>query len=277
MEDIGAVGKFGTNKDQGYAFRALADVLAVVQPAMAKHRIHIAPFAIHDYLIEKGTTRSGSINFHVTMRVEFRIYAHDGSYVPVVAIGEALDTSDKASNKAMSAALKYGITQAFVIPERNRDTDTENESLEVLDPLFAALDALGLAGQERGKWCESVLGRPVPAPEDLTKVDVERLIAAAKKQAESKGQAVAEKPSAPATIPPATPASQTAVKASKEQIAALCAVMNKIGIKTRPDVLAWINTKISPSKVDSRLDLTPTEAKKCIEIAETEVNDKSKE
>ncbi len=56
-------------------------------------------------------------------------------------------------------------------------------------------------------------------------------------------------------------------KASKAQITALCAAMTHMGIKERPAVLAWINERIAPRKVESRLDLTPDEASKCIELA----------
>jgi hypothetical protein len=58
-----------------------------------------------------------------------------------------------------------------------------------------------------------------------------------------------------------------AAKASKAQITALCAAMTNLGIKDRPAVLAWINERIAPRKVESRLDLTPDEASKCIELA----------
>lgn len=66
-------------------------------------------------------------------------------------------------------------------------------------------------------------------------------------------------------------------KATKEQITALCAVMTKLGIKERPAVLAWINERIAPRAVESRLDLTPDEATKCIEAADAQLNPKAAE
>lgn len=70
---------------------------------------------------------------------------------------------------------------------------------------------------------------------------------------------------------------EPSTKASKEQITALCAVMTKIGIKARPEVLAWINERIAPRKVESRLDLTPDEALKCTDAAKTIENEQRKE
>jgi hypothetical protein len=66
-------------------------------------------------------------------------------------------------------------------------------------------------------------------------------------------------------------------KASKEQVTALCTVMTKAGIKDRPAVIAWINKQIAPRSVESRLDLTSAEASKCIDEAETLVNEANKE
>lgn len=80
-------------------------------------------------------------------------------------------------------------------------------------------------------------------------------------------------------VQPSKPSPQPAdlPKASKEQVTALCTVMTKIGIKERQAVLAWINERIAPRTVDSRIDLTPDEAKNLIDLAETTFNDSKKE
>jgi hypothetical protein len=68
---------------------------------------------------------------HVIQRIEFRFYHRDGSFVSCVTTGEAMDSGDKACNKAMSAALKYALIVEFCIPEEDPDADTENSSPEV--------------------------------------------------------------------------------------------------------------------------------------------------
>lgn len=55
-------------------------------------------------------------------------------------------------------------------------------------------------------------------------------------------------------------------KASPEQIKALCAAMNGIGIKDREDVLSWCEERIG-RKVGSRKDLTAPECSKLIDDA----------
>lgn len=43
-------------------------------------------------------------------------------------IGEAMDSGDKASNKSMSAAMKYALTESLMIPTYEVDRDTEEAS-----------------------------------------------------------------------------------------------------------------------------------------------------
>ena len=64
------------------------------------------------------------------LTVQHRFYAHDGSFIDVVTIGEAMDSGDKASNKAMSAAMKYALIELLAIPTEG-DNDTENQTHEV--------------------------------------------------------------------------------------------------------------------------------------------------
>ena len=60
------------------------------------------------------------------------------------------------------------------------------------------------------------------------------------------------------------------IKASPEQVKALCTAMTHIGIKDRAAVITWINERIAPRAVESRLDLTPAEASKCIDAAKAQ-------
>ena len=54
------------------------------------------------------------------------MYAPDGSNVSGTLIGEGMDSGDKASNKAMSIAMKYFCFQTFMIPtEEMKDPDAE--------------------------------------------------------------------------------------------------------------------------------------------------------
>ena len=70
----------------------------------------------------------GKTLFYITVDAEYDfVAAKDGSLHTVKVFGEAMDRSDKATNKAMSAAYKYACFQTFCIPTEG-DNDTENNS-----------------------------------------------------------------------------------------------------------------------------------------------------
>jgi hypothetical protein len=134
MKEVGGIGKTRANTQQNYKFRGIADVTLACQPLMAKHGVHVAPYRVVADTLYERTTKSGGFNAHVRQRIEFRFYHSDGSFVSCETTGEAMDTGDKASNKAMAAALKYALTVTFCIPEEDPEMDTEAHSPEVAGP-----------------------------------------------------------------------------------------------------------------------------------------------
>src|SRR5690606_18056375 len=74
---------------------------------------------------ETRQAKSGGDLFYITVEAEFDIVsAEDGSSHTVRTFGEAMDSADKATNKAMSAAYKYMAFQTFCIPtEGDNDAD----------------------------------------------------------------------------------------------------------------------------------------------------------
>ena len=67
----------------------------------------------------------------MTVEAEFDfVSAEDGSRHTVKTFGEAMDSGDKATNKAMSAAYKYAAFQAFSIPTEG-DNDADAQTHEV--------------------------------------------------------------------------------------------------------------------------------------------------
>lgn len=119
MKDIGAVAKTRKNEQQKYSFRGIEDFYQAAHPAMITHGIFCAPRVEERdiYRFEK-TNEYGKVTtwIHATLRVCHRFYAPDGSSVDVVTVGEGLDNSDKASNKAMSGAMKYALIELFCVP-----------------------------------------------------------------------------------------------------------------------------------------------------------------
>jgi len=112
------------NVQQGYAFRGIDDVYNALSPLLAEHGLCILPRVLSRQC-EERQTKAGSTLFYVTVEVEFDFVAsEDGSKHVVKTYGEAMDSADKATNKAMSAAFKYACIQAFAIPtEGDHDAD----------------------------------------------------------------------------------------------------------------------------------------------------------
>ncbi len=127
-----ALAKSGITKNrqaQTYKFRGIDDVYNAISPLLGEHGLCILPRMIHRDCQERLTAK-GSAIFYVTVEAEFDfVAAEDGSCHIVRTFGEAMDMSDKATNKAMSAAYKYACLQAFAIPTEG-DNDTENQNIE---------------------------------------------------------------------------------------------------------------------------------------------------
>jgi hypothetical protein len=116
--------KVQENKFDKYKFRGIDDVYNALAPLLAQNRLCILPRIINRKCEERKSQKGGAL-FYVTVDAEFDfVAASDGSTHTVKMIGEAMDRSDKATNKAMSAAYKYACFQTFCIPtEGDNDAD----------------------------------------------------------------------------------------------------------------------------------------------------------
>jgi hypothetical protein len=118
-----------------YKFRGIDDVYNSLAPLLAKHKLSILPRVQSRSVIER-TTLKGTVLFYVTVEVEYDLVSsEDGSKHTIKTFGEAMDSGDKATNKAMSAAFKYACLQSFCIPtEGDNDADaTEHKDIESED------------------------------------------------------------------------------------------------------------------------------------------------
>jgi hypothetical protein len=125
------------NQQHGYSFRGIDDVFNALSPLLAEHGLCILPNVLSRDCVERQT-KSGSALFYVVVEVEFHfVSSMDGSRHIVKTFGEAMDSADKATNKAMSAAYKYAALQAFSIPTEG-DNDADAKSHEVAKPKSVA-------------------------------------------------------------------------------------------------------------------------------------------
>lgn len=136
MKDIGPVSKDQKNSAQGFKFRGIDQFVNAVHPALVKHGIFVTTEVL-DYTselkeVERSSGKRG-VDKHVAIKMKYTFNAEDGSSISSTVPAEGLDSGDKATNKALSAALKYALIQTFQVPtedmeEADKDSPTINSA-----------------------------------------------------------------------------------------------------------------------------------------------------
>jgi len=211
MEDLVPIAKGRRNAQQGYSFRGIDDIYNALHPLMAKYRIYCLPEVL-DREVQERTTQRGGTLLYTRLKVRFvLVCSEDGSSVQGVVEGEAMDSGDKSSNKAMSAAMKYFYLIVFAIPtEGENDADattppdtrprreaqqqlseeaksvfdrkdaeaSQNTSAPGLPELLELCDRFALKDMHKDAWCKHF---KVTRLEDLAEEHIQAIIAKIKK------------------------------------------------------------------------------------------------
>jgi hypothetical protein len=153
LATIGIVKDKRNSQGAGYNFRGIDDVYNAIAPLLAKHGLCILPRVLARECVER-TSKQGGALFYITVEAEFDfVSAEDGTKHTVKTFGEAMDSGDKATNKAMSAAYKYACFQAFSIPtEGNNDSDESETQEKTLPTLTNARFAQAVERIKEGKY-----------------------------------------------------------------------------------------------------------------------------
>lgn len=108
-----------------FKFRGIDDVYNALSPLIAKHGLVIAPRYSDRAFVERKSSNGNSL-FYITVTGHFDFISMvDGSKHTVTTFGEAMDSGDKGTNKAMAIAHKYALLQVFAIPTEG-DNDPDN-------------------------------------------------------------------------------------------------------------------------------------------------------
>ncbi|MCI0194190.1 single-stranded DNA-binding protein, partial [Cronobacter sakazakii] len=144
------ISKDRTNTQQNFKFRGIDQVYNALAPALVNHGLLILP-RITERTVTERVTQKGGVLFYVVVKAEFDfVSTKDGSVHTVVTYGEAMDSGDKATNKAMSIAYKYAAFQAFCIPteETAIDADAEVHHIQPADADTILAEFTQYAGAE---------------------------------------------------------------------------------------------------------------------------------
>jgi hypothetical protein len=115
------IAKSRTNTKDDYQYRSIDDVLSRLAPLLAKHRLCVLPRVLRrECTKQTGLSQEALFNVHVVVSYDL-VSSWDGSRHKVRASGEALDPSDKATAKALSAAFKTAMLQTFCVPVGNAE------------------------------------------------------------------------------------------------------------------------------------------------------------
>jgi hypothetical protein len=120
MLDVTSIGKKDFNDFHKFSFRGIDTVIENVGPSFRTHGIVVMPEVRHIDSIEL-TSKDGKRKRSVTLTVAYTFHGPAGDSITAVVPGEANDTEDKATSKAMSVAFRTALLQVLSVPTNERD------------------------------------------------------------------------------------------------------------------------------------------------------------
>lgn len=129
--EVGMIEKTGKNQQQGYGFIEHAEVVASIRPQLEKYGVIIMPETVGRTIERCEVTRSNGkqgIDIHVTVISRYTVINADNPDERFVCEwdgGEAIDSSDKATNKATTASHKTYLMKLFNMSDKE---DADNDS-----------------------------------------------------------------------------------------------------------------------------------------------------
>lgn len=223
MKAVRSVGKHGqmNGGGQSYSFRKWDDMSDSLGAAFRDHGVFIQADTLHreyriDVVEETKTPQNGNPYVKQTrwttcwIEMQYKLTSLvDGSTLDVKGYGEGRDSSDKATSKAHTMALKYALSEAFLLATKDMtdgDADRPEISTDPAANLRAFVEAkkavkdmgsqLGWSGDDLNADFEQRYGKPVDKASlaDITKYVgvMEFLVQTAKGSPQDTAAAVAD-------------------------------------------------------------------------------------
>ena len=176
----------GERNPQGWSYTSVMDMLDEIRPAMAQRGIVMVP-DVETCEWTEGQSARGTATTTCHMTVRWTLYGSDGASISFRTVGEALDTSDKATNKAMTAAQKLAVSKLVMMTtgDAAEDPDASHEERvarpdapkrDIEDKGFGICPDHGVAYFKSAKmrnpahkidgggWCDKPENEPAPPP-----------------------------------------------------------------------------------------------------------------
>lgn len=205
MADVQAIrkGQKNTAPNANYMFRGIDAVMNAVGPALRTHGVVIVPECVESHYRDVQTS-TGKPSREATVTVTYRAYGPAGDSIIMQSAGEAMDSGDKGTPKAMSVAYRTLLLQALTIPTDEADPDsqtyerapqprreprrepsaggaaTKTPEQRARAHMFALLADVGIGGQpNRDKalaFISQVVGRDVASSSELSDDGVQEVV-----------------------------------------------------------------------------------------------------
>ncbi len=125
---MGSIQKTRENETMHYMYASFEDFNNAISPLLAEHDLlffgSIESSSVSEYL-----TKKKDITFKAVVHVRYTWFSvKDGSFFESIVVGEANDSTDKASQKALTIALKSLFRQTFSIEASDDQLQAENNN-----------------------------------------------------------------------------------------------------------------------------------------------------
>ena len=166
MKAVGGIAKKDRNQAQGFNFRGIDSVVNAVSPQLQKFGVVVVP-SVEDYsydTVEIGRNRTAM--GHVKLKVTYTFIGANGDAIKTTVVGEAMDSGDKATAKAMSVAFRTALLQALCLPTDEPDPDATSYERSSADDVLAPSAILMKIQQSTTIESLSEIGQYITANKD---------------------------------------------------------------------------------------------------------------
>lgn len=116
MQAVPYIQRTGFNDHHRFSYASESDLLAHLQPQMAKHGLALVPVKVERTVREGPTARSGRVQWVTDVTVTWKLLHTSGEFLELQTAGSGVDGEDKGIYKALTGALKYALRHAFLMP-----------------------------------------------------------------------------------------------------------------------------------------------------------------
>lgn len=141
MEEAGTINKQGRNEFSGYSYVRETDVAQKLQELLVKHRVFLFS-SVLEVSSQQVMSSQGKPNIFSSVKVLYTFVNCDNQEdkFEVMAVGDGMDTGDKAVYKALTGAHKYLLIRNFNLGSID---DAETASPEIGKPTIASKQSGG--------------------------------------------------------------------------------------------------------------------------------------